>query len=77
MIWLGKLDEHTIKLLGERYDCVLKSLRENKDAIEEMTKELLETEVITGQRVRDIIKKHGGKVFEKEDLHSDALDIKE
>ncbi|WP_122893404.1 ATP-dependent zinc metalloprotease FtsH [Arcobacter peruensis] len=67
------LDEHVKTVLNERYDAVLESLRENKDAIEEMTAELLEIEVITGQRVRDIIKDNGGTVFEDEDLHSDAL----
>ena len=53
---------------------MLQSLRDNKDAIEQMTSELLEIEVITGERVREIIKEHGGIVFEGEDLHSDSLD---
>ena len=52
---------------------VIQSLEDNKDAIEDMTKELLDVEVISGQRVREIIKEHGGEVFEEEDLHSDAL----
>jgi cell division protease FtsH len=52
----------------------LQALRDNKDAIEQMTSELLEIEVITGERVREIIKEHGGTVFEGEDLHSDSLD---
>lgn len=30
-------------------------------------------EVITGERVREIIKENGGKVFEDEDLHSEAI----
>lgn len=38
-----------------------------------MTAELLDIEVITGTRVREIIKDNGGKVFEDEDLHTDAL----
>ncbi len=71
-----KLDNHTITLLNSRYNIVIDSLKEHKNAIEEMTKELLDIEVITGQRVREIIKKHGGKVFEEEDLHSDALNVK-
>jgi len=29
--------------------------------------------VITGERVREIIKANGGKVFEEEDLHTEAL----
>ncbi|MGB6328345.1 MAG: ATP-dependent zinc metalloprotease FtsH [Halarcobacter sp.] len=67
------LDDHIKGLLNERYKVVLESLRENKDAIEEMTAELLEIEVISGQRVREIIKAHGGVVFEGESLHSDAV----
>lgn len=67
------LDEHVKTLLNERYAAVLESLRENSEAIEEMTAELLEIEVITGQRVRDIIKSNGGTVFEDEDLHTEAL----
>ena len=38
-----------------------------------MTAELLDVEVITGERVREIIKENGGTVFEDEDLHSDAI----
>ncbi|RXJ96810.1 cell division protein FtsH [Arcobacter sp. AHV-9/2010] len=68
------LDYHVKNSLNERYQIVLQALRDNKDAIEQMTSELLEIEVITGERVREIIKAHGGKVFEDEDLHSDALD---
>ncbi|RXJ67001.1 cell division protein FtsH [Halarcobacter ebronensis] len=67
------LDDYIKKVLNERYEVVLQSLRDNSDAIEEMTKELLDVEVITGERVREIIKAHGGEVFEEEDLHSDAL----
>ena len=67
------LDEHVKQVLNERYDAVLQSLRDHADAIEEMTKELLEIEVISGQRVREIIKAHGGEVFEDEDLHTEAL----
>jgi len=67
------LDEHIKTILNERYDVVLQSLRDNDEAIEQMTAELLEIEVISGERVREIIKKNGGKVFEDEDLHSDAL----
>ncbi len=67
------LDEYVKKVLDERYKIVLQELRDNSDAIEEMTAELLDIEVITGQRVRDIIKAHGGEVFEDEDLHSESL----
>ncbi|UTJ07092.1 ATP-dependent zinc metalloprotease FtsH [Arcobacter roscoffensis] len=64
------LDEHVKNLLNERYDAVLESLRNHKEAIEQMTAELLEIEVISGERVREIIKENGGVVFEEEDLHS-------
>ena len=67
------LDDHTKKLLNDRYAIVLEKLRENKEAIEEMTAELLEIEVISGERVREIIRSNGGEVFEGEDLHSDAI----
>ncbi len=67
------LDNHIKNLLNERYDVVLQTLRDNSEAIEEMTEELLEIEVLSGQRVREIIKANGGVIFEAEDLHSDSI----
>ena len=67
------LDDHTKNLLNERYQVVLQLLRDNSVSIEEMTAELLDIEVISGERVREIITKNGGKVFVDEDLHSDAI----
>ena len=67
------LDDHTKNLLNERYQIVLQQLRDNSVAIEKMTAELLEIEVISGERVREIITECGGKVFVDEDLHSDAI----
>jgi cell division protease FtsH len=67
------LDDYVKTTLNERYQAVLQSLRDNKEAIEQMTKELLEIEVITGERVREVIKENGGTVFEDEDLHTEAL----
>ena len=67
------LDEHVKQILNERYEAVLESLRDHSDAIEEMTAELLDIEVISGERVREIIKAHGGEVFEDEDLHTESL----
>ena len=67
------LDTHIKTLLNERYEVVLQALRDNKEAIEQMTAELLEIEVISGERVREIIKENGGTVFEDEDLHSEAI----
>jgi cell division protease FtsH len=71
------LDDHVKNVLNERYQAVLQSLRDNNAAIEQMTAELLDIEVITGERVREIIKENGGKVFEEEDLHSDAISNEE
>jgi cell division protease FtsH len=71
------LDDHVKNVLNERYQIVLQSLRDNSIAIEEMTAELLEVEVITGERVREIIIKNGGIVFKDEDLHSEAIKTKE
>ncbi|MCG3691611.1 ATP-dependent zinc metalloprotease FtsH [Aliarcobacter butzleri] len=68
-----ELDNHVKTILNERYEIVLQSLRDNSAAIEQMTAELLDIEVITGERVREIIKENGGTVFEDEDLHSDAI----
>lgn len=67
------LDDHVKTVLNERYESVLESLREHKEAIEQMTAELLEIEVISGERVREIIKENGGVVFEDEDLHSEPI----
>ena len=67
------LDDHTKKLLNERYEIVLQELRDNSAAIEQMTAELLDIEVISGERVREIIKENGGTVFEDGDLHTDAI----
>lgn len=75
-----ELDNHVKTILNERYEIVLQSLKDNSAAIEQMTAELLDIEVITGERVREIIKENGGTVFEDEDLHSDAIkdeDVKE
>ncbi|RXJ86812.1 ATP-dependent zinc metalloprotease FtsH [Arcobacter sp. CECT 8985] len=67
------LDDYVKNLLNERYEIVKQELRDNSAAIEQMTAELLDIEVISGQRVRDIITENGGVVFEEEDLHTDAL----
>ncbi|MBL3520589.1 ATP-dependent metallopeptidase FtsH/Yme1/Tma family protein [Arcobacter lanthieri] len=68
-----ELDDHVKKVLNERYEIVKESLKDNSEAIEQMTTELLDIEVITGERVREIIKENGGTVFEDEDLHTEAL----
>jgi len=67
------LDEHVKNILNERYNIVLDALKDSSEAIEQMTEELLEIEVLDGKRVREIIKDNGGTVFEAEDLHSDEI----
>lgn len=67
------LDTHIKTVLTQRYNAVLKELKEHNDAMEQMTAELLDVEVISGERVREIIRKNGGEVFEDEDLHHDAV----
>ncbi len=48
------LDDNVKTTLNERYQVVLQALRDNKDAIEQMTSlKLLEIEVITGERLED------------------------
>ena len=66
-----KLDNHIKNTLDARYKVVLETLRENNDAMEQMTAELLDIEVITGKRVQEIIKENGGIVFNDEDLHNE------
>jgi cell division protease FtsH len=49
------IDGHIKKTLNERYAFVIQTLNEYKEAIENMTKVLLEVEVIEGNTVREII----------------------
>lgn len=53
-----EVDLFTKNLLTERYEAVKEKLNLYKDAIEKMTVELLNVEVIDGGRVREIIKEH-------------------
>jgi len=57
------LDVHIKNTLHDRYQIVLKILNTQKNAIEEMTAQLLKEEVITGKQVQDIIEKNGGTVY--------------
>jgi cell division protease FtsH len=70
-----KLDMYIKQTLNDRYEAVKQLLRDNNDAMEQMTAELLEKEVISGKRVQDIIKDNGGTVYEGEELHSDEDDV--
>jgi len=65
------LDKHIKDTLNERYNTVLSILRENNDAMEQMTAELLDVEVISGKRVQEIITENGGEVYKGEDLHTE------
>jgi cell division protease FtsH len=66
-----KLDMHIKQTLNDRYNAVLEVLKENKGAIEQMTAELLDLEVISGKRVQEIIIENGGTVYNGEDLHNE------
>ena len=72
-----QLDAHIKQTLDDRYQAVLKNLKDHADAMEEMTAELLKEEVISGKRVQDIIIKNGGEVFDGDDIHTeDKKEIK-
>jgi cell division protease FtsH len=60
------LDEYIKNTLNDRYNAVLNSLKEHSEAMEEMTAELLDIEVISGKRVQEIIEKNGGVVYKDE-----------
>jgi len=69
------IDEKIKSILDERYKYVINTLKEYAEAIENMTKELLEKEVIEGSKVREIIenfeKEHG---LESRLAHHDIVD---
>ena len=65
------LDKHIKQTLNDRYMAVLELLKENRDAMEQMTAELLDLEVISGKRVQEIIIENGGTVYNGEDLHNE------
>jgi len=69
-----KLDMYIKETLEERYQAVLQTLKDNNEAMEEMTAELLEKEIISGKRVQEIITANGGEVYKGEDLHTDEAD---
>ena len=61
------LDEYIKSTLNDRYEHVLSSMRDYNDAVEEMTKELLDTEVISGKRVQEIILSSGKEIYINEE----------
>jgi len=70
-----KLDDYIKKTLEDRYQAVIQTLKDNGEAMEEMTRELLDKEVISGKRVQEIIIDNGGEVYHGEELH-DNEDLK-
>jgi len=68
------LDEYIKSTLNDRYEHVLACLKDHKEAIELMTKELLEIEVISGERVQELIIQTGKVVYKNGDLHQDKED---
>ena len=69
------LDEYIKDTLNDRYKVVLQSLKDHNEAIEEMTAELLDIEVMSGKRVQDIIIKYGGEIY-KNPEDDDTKEIK-
>jgi len=53
-----RIDETVKEMLDQHYNHVKKTLREYREAIEEMAKVLLDVEVIEGKKVRQIIKEY-------------------
>jgi len=68
------LDEHIKNTLGQRYEHVVQTLTNYKESVELITKELLDIEVISGERVRELIKQTGKEIYEGGDLHQDGKD---
>lgn len=66
-----KLDDYIKRTLEDRYQAVIQALKDNGKAMEQMTRELLDKEVISGKRVQEIIIQNGGEVYQGEELHDD------
>jgi cell division protease FtsH len=71
------IDETIKKILDERYKYVKETLKEYSEAIEKMTQELLEKEVIEGKRVQEIIKEFEEKSGKESRLAHIKQDEKE
>ena len=65
------LDKHIKHTLDLRYKAVLQILKDNREAMEQMTAELLDVEVISGKRVQEIIEENGGEVYKGTGLHTE------
>jgi len=70
------LDEYIKSTLNDRYEHVLECLKDHKESIELMTKELLEIEVISGERVQELIEQTGKVVYRNGDLHQEKEEKK-
>ena len=71
-----KSDEYIKSLLDEHYATVKASLNSYKDAIETMTAELLNVEVISGDRVREIIKEYEEKTGIVREVEAGEAEVK-
>jgi cell division protease FtsH len=67
------LDDYIKTTLNDRYNHVLDALKDHSEAIEVMTKELLDVEVISGKRVQEIIIDSGKEIYEGDELHKDDV----
>ncbi|HFU75131.1 MAG TPA: ATP-dependent metallopeptidase FtsH/Yme1/Tma family protein [Arcobacter sp.] len=69
-----QLDDFIKATLNERYEHVKSKLSEYNEAIEKMTAELLDVEVISGKRVQEIIEETGKEYYKGEDsLHDEEV----
>jgi cell division protease FtsH len=69
-----ELDDFIKRTLNERYEHVKEKLAEYNEAIEKMTAELLDVEVISGKRVQEIIEETGKEYYKGEDsLHDEEV----
>ncbi len=70
-----KSDDYIKALLDEHYAAVKGSLDTYKEAIETMTAELLKVEVISGDRVREIIKEYEEKAGIKRERDEEEMEV--
>jgi len=62
------LDTHIKDTLNKRYEHVISCMKSHKVAIEAMTKELLEVEVISGKKVQECIIQSGKEIYMSEEM---------
>ena len=52
------IDVATKRIADEAYEVAVKQIRENREAIDAITEELLEVETMTGERFREILSQY-------------------